>query len=352
MASFVLRESKLAPVVVLLTSPLAAYWYECGVSWQYAATVENVRRIHDDAKLCEFSFGLSAIVMTARILSLHIYPIKSCAAIDLATSPIDRAGLLGDRRWMILTAEGQFMTQRQWPAMARIRPAITDRDLELRAPDMPVLRVPLDGSQLSAHVRDVTVWKDTVQAREESAEAAAWLSQALNASCVLVKVDAEARRPAKADWVDRWRGAHEDLASAFDGDHFFGFADGFPLLITNHASLDDLNARLVAKGEAPVPMDRFRPNIVIEGEWEAFEEDVTASLSIGEVQLAIVKPCTRCPMPNVDQTTGHVHDEPGITLAGYRQLDVGVVFGQNAIVAAPEGSRLQVGDSVEIEFDF
>ena len=290
--------------------------------------------------------------MSARIVSLHIYPIKSCAAIDLTTSPIDRAGLLGDRRWMILTAEGQFMTQRQWPAMARVRPAMTDRDLELQAPDMSVLRVPLDGSQLSADVRDVTVWKDTVKAREESAEAATWLSQVLGVSCVLVKVDIEARRPAKVDWVDRWRDAHDDLASAFEGDHFFGFADGFPLLITNQASLDDLNARLVAKGEAPVPMNRFRPNIVIEGEWEAFEEDVTASLTIGEVQLAIVKPCTRCPMPNVDQLTGQVHDEPGMTLAGYRQLDVGVVFGQNAIVSAPQGSLLRVGEAVEIEFDF
>ena len=290
--------------------------------------------------------------MTARITSLHIYPIKSCAAIDLPMSLIDRAGLLGDRRWMILTAEGQFMTQRQWPAMARIRPAMTARDLELSAPDMPTLRVPLDGSQLSASVRDVTVWKDTVPAREESSEAAAWLSQALGVSCMLVKVDIEARRPAKTEWVDRWREAHEDLADGFDGDHFFGFADGFPLLITNQASLDDLNARLVAKGEAAVPMDRFRPNIVIQGEWEAFEEDVTAALSIGDVQLAIVKPCTRCPMPNVDQRTGERYDEPGVTLAGYRQLEIGVVFGQNAIVNAPPGSRLKVGDEVEIEFAF
>jgi len=290
--------------------------------------------------------------MTARIASLHIYPIKSCAAIDLSTSLIDRAGLLGDRRWMILTDEGQFMTQRQWPAMARIRPSITDHDLELRAPGMPILRVPLDGSQLSHHAREVTVWKDSVLAREERADAAAWLSQALGVDCVLVKVDVQAQRPAKTEWVDRWRDAHPDLAEGFEGDHVFGFADGFPLLIANQASLDDLNARLIARGESPVPMDRFRPNIVIEGEWEAFDEDVTALVSIDDVRLAFVKPCTRCPMPNVDQLTGERYEEPGRTLATYRQLEIGVVFGQNAIVSTKEGSRLRVGDEVDIELDF
>src|SRR5690606_19440189 len=187
--------------------------------------------------------------MTARIVSLHIYPIKSCAGIDLAESPIDRAGLAGDRRWMIRTAQGQFMTQRQWPAMALIRPAITADALELHAPGVPALRVPLDGSQLGATVREVTVWKDSVPAREESAEAAAWLSRVLGLDCVLVKLDAQARRPAKPEWVDRWRGNHAELAGHFAGDHVFGFADGFPLLVTNQASLDDLNARLAARGE-------------------------------------------------------------------------------------------------------
>lgn len=291
--------------------------------------------------------------MTARILSLHIYPIKSCAAIDLTTSPIDRAGLLGDRRWMILTAQGQFMTQRQWPAMARIRPALTADHLELHAPDMPVLRVPLDGSQLGPVARGVTVWKDTVAARDESTEAAAWLSQVLGLSCVLVKVDQQAQRPAKVDWVERWRERHSEFAERFVGDHFFGFADGFPLLIVNQASLDDLNARLAAQGQPAVPMNRFRPNIVIEGDdWEAYDEDITAQIAIGDSRLAFVKPCTRCPMPNVDQLTGERYDEPGRTLATYRQLDIGIVFGQNAIVDAPQGSRLNVGDAVEIELDF
>lgn len=290
-------------------------------------------------------------LMTARILSLHIYPIKSCAAIDLLTSTIDRAGLAGDRRWMILTSEGQFMTQRQWPAMARIRPTLTAHHLELQAPGMPVLQIPLDGAGLSDEVREVGVWQDRVLARNENV-ATAWLSQVLGVSCVLVKIDTQAQRPAKVDWVQRWRDTHPELADGFAGDHVFGFADGFPLLITNQASLDDLNARLLAKDESAVPMNRFRPNIVIGGEWEAFDEDATALISIGDVRLALVKPCTRCPMPNVDQLTGQRYEEPGRTLAAYRQLDIGVVFGQNAIVDAPEGSRLNVGDGVEIELDF
>ncbi|CAP42329.1 MOSC domain-containing protein [Bordetella petrii] len=290
--------------------------------------------------------------MTARVASLHIYPIKSCAAIDLAESSIDRAGLAGDRRWMILTAQGQFMTQRQWPAMALIRPALTADHLELRAPGMPVLRVPLDGSQLSGTVRQATVWKDTVPARDESGEAAAWLSQVLGLDCVLVKIDAPSQRPSRIEWVERWCAAHPDLAEAFAGEHRLGFADGFPLLIANQASLDELNARLAAQGEPAVPMNRFRPNIVIQGEWEAYDEDHTAMVTVGQVRMALVKPCTRCPMPNIDQLTAQRHDEPGRTLAAYRKFEIGVVFGQNAIVAAPTGARLRVGDAAEIELDF
>lgn len=290
--------------------------------------------------------------MSARILSLHIYPIKSCAGIGLAESAIDRAGLAGDRRWMLVSGEGRFMTQRQWPRMALIRPALTDGVLRVSAPGMPDLEVPLDGSGLRSGAETVGVWNDTLQARRESGEAAAWFSRFLEAPCALYKVDEAARRPAKPDWVARWIDAHPELAAAFDGDHFFGFADGFPLLIANQASLDDLNARLEKKGVAPVPMNRFRPNIVIEGGWEAYEEDHTAMIEAQGVRMAFVKPCTRCPMPDIDQDTGIRHVEPGQTLAAYRSLDIGVVFGQNAIVDAPAGARLKVGAPVEIELDF
>ncbi|EHK64863.1 MOSC domain-containing protein [Achromobacter arsenitoxydans] len=290
--------------------------------------------------------------MSARILSLHIYPVKSCAGIDLAESPIDRAGLAYDRRWMVVDADGVFMTQRQWPAMALIRTALAQNALRLSAPGMPDLDVALDGSGLESGARTVGVWSDTISARSESAAAAQWLTEFLKTPCRLLKVDIAARRNAKPDWVSRWVDAHPDLADAFVGEHCFGFADGFPLLVANQASLDDLNARLQAKGAAPVPMDRFRPNIVIQGEWEPFEEDHTAMITAADVRMAFVKPCTRCSIPDIDQQTARQYDEPGRTLAGYRNLDIGVVFGQNAILDAPAGARLKVGDAVDIELDF
>jgi len=289
--------------------------------------------------------------MSARILSLHIYPLKSCAGIDLNESPIDRAGLAWDRRWMLIGADG-FMTQRQWPAMALIRPALTAGALRLSAPGMPDLDVPLDGSGLASEVEQVGVWKDTIAARRESEEAARWFSEFLDTPCRLYKVDTAASRPAKLDWVGRWLEAHPELADSFAGDHYFGFADGFPLLVANQASLDDLNARLQAKGAAAVPMDRFRPNIVVQGEWEAYEEDHTAMIETVGVKMAFVKPCTRCSIPDIDQRTAQRNEEPGRTLSAYRNLELGVVFGQNAIVDAPAGARLKVGDGVEIELDF
>lgn len=290
--------------------------------------------------------------MSARILSLHIYPLKSCAGINLNESPIDRAGLAHDRRWMLIADDGQFMTQRQWPAMALIRTAITADALRLSAPGMPDLDVALDGSGLESGSADVPVWSDTIAAQRESTAAGRWFSEFLKTPCRLYKVDTAARRTAKPDWVSRWTEAHPDLADSFAGDHYFGFADGFPLLIANQASLDDLNARLQAKGVAAVPMDRFRPNIVVQGEWEAFEEDQTAMISAAGVKMAFVKPCTRCSIPDIDQRTAERYDEPGRTLAGYRNLEIGVVFGQNAILDAPAGARLKVGDAVEIELDF
>lgn len=290
--------------------------------------------------------------MSARILSLHIYPIKSCAGIDLPASSVDRAGLAHDRRWMLIDAEGRFMTQRQWPAMALIRTALTADALRLSAPGMADLVVALDGSGLEPDVQTVAVWSDTISAQRESAEAGQWFSAFLKTSCRLYKVDPAAQRNAKPDWVSRWLDAHPDLALPFEGEHFFGFADGFPLLIANQASLDELNARLAAKGVAPVPMDRFRPNIVVQGEWEPFEEDHTAMITAAGVRMAFVKPCTRCSIPDIDQRTAQQHDEPGRTLAGYRNLEIGVVFGQNAILDAPAGARLTVGDDVQIELDF
>ncbi|OZI75152.1 MOSC domain-containing protein [Bordetella genomosp. 12] len=291
--------------------------------------------------------------MSLTVRSLHIYPIKSCHGIDLAHSQVGRAGLAHDRRWLIVTESGQFMTQRQWPRMTLIHTALTESALHLSAPDMDDIEVALDGSQLAESIESVTVWRDTIPARAESAALADWLSRFLGEPCRLMKVDAHASRPARQEWVQGWRERHPEAADVFDGDHFFGFADGFPLLVTNQASLDDLNQRLAAKGVAAVPMDRFRPNIVLEGEdWAAFDEDLTVTVDFGHLRVALVKPCTRCSIPDVDQATAVANQEPGLTLAGYRNLEIGVVFGQNGIVDVLAETTLRVGDSAEIELNF
>lgn len=290
--------------------------------------------------------------MSVSIHSLHIYPVKSCAGIDLAESAIDAAGLAHDRRWMILSGR-QFLTQRQVPAMALIRTSLTATHLQLEAPGMFPLRIALDGSGLAGAPEPVTVWRDTIPARSEGEAAAQWFSAFLQRQCRLFKIDVpRAGRSASAEWVDAWRDKHTDLAAGFDASNLFGFADGFPLLVTNLASLDELNLRLAAKEKPPVPMNRFRPNIVIEGDCGAYEEDHVALMAAGGIRMALVKPCTRCGIPNIDQATAHGYDEPGLTLTATRSFDMGVVFGQNAIVAAPAGAMLRVGDPVTVEFDF
>ncbi|MGN6579555.1 MAG: MOSC domain-containing protein [Bordetella sp.] len=291
--------------------------------------------------------------MTAHISSLHIYPIKSCAGIALQSAELTRAGLAHDRRWMLVDAAGQFMTQRQLPRMALIHAALDTQSLVLTAPDMSPLRIPLDGSELSGTVENVVVWSATVPARAESDRANDWFSRFLGHGCRLFKVDLEARRTPNPEWVNRWFAANPDRAADFAGEHVFGFADGYPLLVTNQASLDELNARLAEQGKAPVAMDRFRPNIVVHSDdWAAWDEDHTAFLQAGAAGLALVKPCARCPIPNVDPQTAATGDEPGATLAVLHTKETGVIFGMNAIVAQPQPLTLKIGDPVEISLDF
>lgn len=292
--------------------------------------------------------------MSLQVRSLHIYPVKSCAGIDIDASPIDAAGLAYDRRWLVVS-DKRFLTQRQLPAMALIRPMLTSTHLSLQAPGMPALDVPLDGSELAVADEPVTVWRDTFLARAEGDAAAQWFSAYLQRPCRLFRVDVSgAARTVNEDWIGRWRDGHPELAAGFEGSHLFGFADGYPLLIANQASLDELNERLRAKGKAPVSMNRFRPNIVVGGDdFGAYDEDHTALLTCGDaIRMAFVKPCTRCSIPDVDPLTGDRGDEPGMTLTATRSFDVGVIFGQNAIVDAPPGAMVRVGDPLSVEWDF
>lgn len=291
--------------------------------------------------------------MPAHISSLHIYPIKSCAGIDLQSAEVTRAGLAYDRRWMLVDRAGHFMTQRQWPRMALIRTALEAQALVLTAPGMETLHVPLDDSELAGAIENVVVWRDKVPARAESDRVNEWLRRFLGHECRLFKVDIEARRTPSPEWVQRWLAAHSDLAGAFAGDHEFGFADGYPILVVNQASLDELNGRLTAQGKPPASMNRFRPNIVVQGDdWAAWDEDHTAFLQAGAAGLALVKPCARCPIPNVNPDTAETGEEPGTTLAALHTKDTGVIFGMNAIVAQAHPITLKIGDPVEISLDF
>ena len=277
------------------------------------------------------------------LTALTLYPIKSCAGIALSEATLTEAGLMSEqiynREWMVVDLEGNFLTQREHPKMATIVPRIRTETLELRAPGMLRLDIPLGLPHPDeARTIAVRVWDDTLEALDCDDLTAAWFSNALGVPCRLVRFHPDARRIASLAWT----GGIEAPTM---------FADGFPLLVLSQASLDDLNRRLAAQGRAALPMNRFRPSLVIDGV-EAFEEDFAASIAIGDARIKPVKPCPRCPIPAVDQASGDVGPDPLDILRGYRaspKLDGGIAFGMNAIVAAGAGQVLRVGQEVEVE---
>ena len=290
--------------------------------------------------------------MTITVRSLHVYPIKSCAGIDLLESTIDMAGLAHDRRWLLVGDDGMFLTQRAEPRMVLIRPRFDQDWLCVEAPGMPVLRLPLycDGGANLAD-KTVTVWRDTMLAGDEGQDAADWFSHFLKRSLRLVRADKRTRRVANQQRVTNWQDRYGVLAPDMPADNLFRFADGFPLLLTSQASLDVFNARLQEQGTAPVAMTRFRPNIVLDG-LDAYDEDHLAMLTIGQVRLPVVKPCSRCPIPNIDPQTAEKNESIGRTLSSYRTTADGVIFGQNALVQAPAGAVLHAGDRCEPSWTF
>ncbi|CAB3782797.1 putative protein YcbX [Paraburkholderia caffeinitolerans] len=283
----------------------------------------------------------------AVIRALFVYPVKSCGAIALDRAQLDAKGLPWDRHWMVVDESGRFVSQREIAAMARIVPAFVEHGVRLT---MTGADAPLDLSFTprgnEARVQ-VTVWKDTFEALDEGDEAAQWFSQALGVAVRLVRFAPDVTRLASKTWTN-----DEDVPTQF--------ADGFPLLVTSEASLADLNARLAAKGASPVPMSRFRPNIVVDGS-DAFDEDFIDTLSIdgSDIVLRFAKPCARCPITTIDQRTGERDAqwpaEPLDTLAVFRadpRVDGGLTFGQNAMVVAGAGERLAVGAQAQWEYRF
>ena len=290
--------------------------------------------------------------MSPTIHSLYSYPVKSCAGIAHTRIRISEAGPDQDRHWVVVDAQGVFMTQRQHPRMVLIQPRPQADGLWLRAPGQADCFVPAPAPEAPAV--PVAIWGAGTLGADQGDEAARWLGAFLGVPCRLLRLHPEARRPASPRHVAHWIQAHPDWPQRFSppGGHQFAFADGFPFLVANRHSLDELNGQLAAQGSAPVDMIRFRPNIVLQG-LEPYDEDHLAGFRVGDAGFAFVKACARCPIPNVDPLTGGTAPEPGRTLARHRQFEQGVLFGMNAIAALPGGEAwLQVGDAVEVEFDF
>lgn len=282
----------------------------------------------------------------AILSELILYPVKSCAGMSVREATLTSAGLsveaVYDREWMVIDAAGQFLTQREYPRMALITPRLKGDTLELRAPGMLCLEIPL-GLPDPDHerTREVTVWDDRVLAYDCDELTATWFSKALGVACRLVRFHAGATRFASAKWTG-------GLAAPTL------FSDGFPILLAGSASLADLNQKLLAAGRAALPMNRFRPNLVIDG-IDAFEEDYADTFVLGEAHLKPVKPCPRCPMPSVDQASGVPGPDPLDILRTYRSkpaMDDAICFGMNSIVTQGDGERVYVGQVVTMNLAF
>lgn len=274
---------------------------------------------------------------TVRIASLHVYPIKSCAGIAVDAMRFDALGPLDDRRWMVVDEHDQFVTQRDAPVLALVRPSRAGDGLHVLGPGQAALRVAGRGGERVA----TWCWDDRCAGFDEGPEAAQWFSDVLRRKVRLLRFDATAPRAASRNWVGEDHGRPGALTR---------FSDGYPLLVASVESLAALNARLEQAGLPGVTMARFRPNVVIEG-LDPFAEDLLDTLAIdapgAAPALRIVKPCTRCTITEVDPQTGR-HD-PGVLqlLATFRanpRLGGAVTFGQNAIVVDGLDGALKVGD--------
>ena len=260
-----------------------------------------------------------------RVTGLFVYPLKSARGVPLDEVPLDGFGVAGDRRWSLLGPDDRVITQRDCPILATLDAVPTEDGIELRAPDLQTLRVSRptqDAGRLS-----IEIWKDRTEGAAAGPEADSWLEAFLARPCRLSYMPNSTRRQVS-------------LQYGRPGDHV-SFADGFPLLLTSEASLAELNGRL----GMDVPMDRFRPNLVVDGT-EPFAEDDWARIRVADTSFRVVKPCARCVVTTVDQRTGKKGQEPLQMLATFRNSGGKVLFGQNLIHDGP--GPIRVGDEVEV----
>jgi uncharacterized protein YcbX len=263
---------------------------------------------------------------------LNIYPFKSARGIPLPRARLAATGLEWDRHWMAVREDGTFLSQRTHPALARIQTEITRQSLLLTCAGREPLSLPLDPSGPS---RDVRVWKDSCMGLDQGEAAADWAAEILGEPVRIVRAPDPPARIANPEYAGPGRSP-------------IAFPDGYPVLICNRASLDELNGRL----PEPLPMDRFRPNLVLEG-LPPFAEDRIASITLGAITLALVKPCTRCTIPSTDQRTGIRGFDPLPVLRAFR-FDAklrGVCFGENAVIRVGVGEFLERGAACKIEYE-
>jgi len=268
----------------------------------------------------------------ATISELNIYPLKSGRAIPQQHARLGVTGLEWDRHWMAASPDGVFMSQRTQPRLALVVPEVTDDTLTLRAPGLQPLRIPV---KPEGHSQPARVWKDAITSLDLGEGAAQWLTEAVGAPARLLRISPVLDRHAKAEFA----GPTPAPVS---------FSDGFPILVCNAASLAHLNTRM----PSAVGMERFRPNIVLEG-LEPFEEDRIAELRFETVTLRLVKPCTRCVITSTDQLTGLPSTNPLPVLRAFRfdKALMGVTFGENAVIAHGVGQVLQRGATCSVVHD-
>lgn len=260
------------------------------------------------------------------VQDLYLYPIKSLGGIRVQQAEVEERGFRYDRRWMLVDAQGEFVTQRVHPRLALLQVTLERAVLLVTDKLDPTHRLTFPLDQADGREMSVQVWGDEVLAQEVGVEVSQWFSDFLGLELHLVVMPERSHR--KMD--PRYAVRAESVS----------FADGMPYVIIGQSSLDELNERL----ETAVPMDRFRPNLVFSG-GAPFVEDQLKQLQIGTVDFQVVKPCARCVMITVDQQTGIKGKEPLHTLASYRSVNNKVYFGQNA-VALTQGI-VRVGDLIQ-----
>ena len=262
------------------------------------------------------------------ISNLNIYPVKSLRGISVKSAKVTDRGFEHDRRWMLIDHFGNFMTQREYPQMALINVEIEHKGLNVyhrNKKDLNKHFIPFNLFKPNAIT--VPIWDDTCSALLVGNDSDKWFSEALDVKCRLVYQPFESRR-----LVDQKYAKENELVS---------FADGYPFLIIGQTSLDDLNARM----DEPLPMNRFRPNIVFIG-GKPFQEDGMKTFKVGNILFYGVKPCARCAITTTDQETAERLNEPLKTLATYRKFENKVLFGMNLLHEG--GGEIKIGDKIEI----